>query len=167
MSRCNAWRSFLQINALVALKLFRHPVDHPLVEIVAAQVRIAGSGADFEDSVADIEDRNIEGAAAEVEHQDRFVLLLVEAVGERCRRRLVDDAEHVQSGDLAGVLGRLPLRVVEVGRDGDHRVVDLLAQILGRVVGELAQYQRGNLFRRVLLAHDLKAHGVVRAGTTL
>ena len=82
---------FAQIDALIALKFFRHPVHQPLVEIVAAQVRIARSRADFEDAVADIEDRDVEGAAAEIEHHDRFVLLLVETVGERRRSRLVDD----------------------------------------------------------------------------
>ena len=38
------------------------------------------------------------------------------AVG-RMRERgggLVDDAENIEAGDLAGVLGRLPLRVIEV-----------------------------------------------------
>ena len=93
-------------------------------------MRITRGRVDFEDSVADIEYRNVERAAAEVEHQDHFVLFLLETVGERCSRRLINDAEHVESGDLAGVFGRLPLRVVEVGRDGDHRVIDLLAQVL-------------------------------------
>ena len=72
--------------------------------------------------------------------------------------------QHVEPGDLAGVFGRLALRVVEVSRDGDHRVVDLLAQIFRRVFGELAEHLRGDLFGRILLAHDLETHGVVRPG---
>jgi hypothetical protein len=46
----------------------------------------------LEDAVADLEDRDVERAAAEVVHRDRLVLLLVEAVGERRSGRLVDDA---------------------------------------------------------------------------
>ena len=127
-------------------------------------MRIAGGRADFENAVADVEDRNVERAAAEIEHHDRFVLLFVESVGQRRRRGLIDDAEHVEAGDLAGVFGRLALRVVEICRHGDHRVVDFLAQIFGRVVGELAQHLRRNFFGRILLAHDFKAHGVVGTG---
>jgi hypothetical protein len=63
----------------------------------------------LEHAVADLEDRDVERAAAEVVDGDRLVLLLVEAVGERRRGRLVDDALDVEAGDLAGVLGRLAL----------------------------------------------------------
>ncbi len=68
------------------------------------------------------------GAAAEVIDRDRACPLLVEPVGERGRGRLVDDAQHLEAGDLAGILGRLALGVVEVGRDGDDRLVDGLAE---------------------------------------
>merc|ERR1719387_3241599 len=53
---------------------------------------------------------------------------VVEAVRDRGRGRLVDDAHHVQARDGAGVLGRLALGVVEVGRDSHHGVLDLLAK---------------------------------------
>ena len=72
--------------------------------------------------VVQLEHGDVVGAAAEVEHGDLLVLLLVEAVGERGGRRLVDDAQHVEAGDLAGVLGRLTLRVVEVRGHGDDRL---------------------------------------------
>ena len=83
------------------------------------------------------------------------VLLLVEAVGERRRGRLVDDALDVEAGDAAGVLGRLALRVVEVRRDGDDRLGDLLAQVVLGGLLELLQDLRRDLGRRVLLAADL------------
>src|SRR6185503_7142636 len=86
---------------------------------------------------------------------DEVVLGLVEAVGQRGRRGLVDDALDVQAGDATSVLGGLPLRVVEVRGDGDDRLRDLLAQIiLGRLL-QLAEYARRDLRRRQLLAANL------------
>ena len=105
-----------QVDALGLLELGDEPVDDALVEVVAAEVRVAVGGLDLDDALADLEDRDVEGAAAEVVDRDGLVLLLVEAVGQRRRGGLVDDAQDVEPGDLAGVLGRLALRVVEVGR---------------------------------------------------
>jgi len=88
-------------------------------QVVAAEVGITVGGLDLEDAVADFEDGDVEGAAAQVEDGDFLILLLVEAVGERRGGRLVDDAQHVEAGDLAGVLGGLTLGIVEVRGDGD------------------------------------------------
>ena len=115
-SRCSAIRSFDEIDAFLLLELRDDPVDDALVEVVAAEVRVAVGRLDLDDAFADFEDRDVEGAAAEVVDGDRLVLLLVEPVGQRRRRRLVDDAHHFEAGDLPGVLGGLALRVVEVGR---------------------------------------------------
>jgi hypothetical protein len=51
----------------------------------------------------------------------------------------------LRPGDLAGVLGRLALGVVEVGRHGDDRAVDLLAQVVLGGLLELLQDERGDL----------------------
>ena len=113
-----------QVDALGLLELGHEPVDDRLVEVVAAEVVVTGGRLDLEHAVADLEHGHVERAAAEVEDEDRLVGLLVEAVGQRGRGRLVDDALDVEAGDLAGVLGRLALVVVEVRGDGDHRAVD-------------------------------------------
>jgi hypothetical protein len=78
--------------------------------------------------------------------------LLVEAVGERSGRRLVDDAQHFKTGDLAGVLGGLALGVVEVGRNGDDGLVDGLAEIGFGGFLHLLQDEGRDLGRGVLLA---------------
>jgi NAD-specific glutamate dehydrogenase. len=131
-------------------------------------VVVAGGRLHLEDAVADFQHRDVEGAAAEVEDEDRLVgLLFVEPVGERRRGRLVDDPLHVEPGDLAGVLGRLALVVVEVGGDGDHGAVDRLAQIRLGVGLQLLQDHRADLRRAVLLAAHVDAHVPVRPGLDL
>ena len=157
-------RVLAEVDALIPLELGDHPVDDRLVEVVAAEVVVPVGRLHLEDAVAELEDGHVERAAAEVEDEDRLLgALLVEAVRERRGRRLVDDAEDVEAGDLAGVLRRLALRVVEVGRDGDDGVGDRLAEVRLRVLLELLQDHRGELRRRELLALCLDAYVVVRA----
>ncbi len=102
-------------------------VDDALVPVVATEAVVAGGRADLDGRevvlvLAHLEQRDVERAATEVEDEDELVLLaLVEAVGEGGRGGLVDDAQHVEARDLAGLLGGLALGVVEVGGDGDRR----------------------------------------------
>ncbi len=53
-----------------------------------------------------------------------FWSLLIHAVGQSGGGRLVDDTLDIQTGDLAGVLGRLTLRVGEVSGNGDDGLGD-------------------------------------------
>ena len=156
-----------QVDPLLLLELVRDPVDDALVEVLAAEEGVAVGRLDLEDPVADLEDRDVEGAAAEVVNGDLALALLLEAVGERRRGRLVDDPQHLEPGDLAGVLGRLTLRVVEVGGHRDHRLGHLLAEIALRRLLHLLQDERADLARAVLLALDLDPGVPVRAGDDL
>ncbi len=152
-----------KVDALRLLELGDHPVDDRLVEVVAAEVVVAVRGLDLEDALTELEDRDVERPAAEVPDEDRLVGFLLEAVGERRGGRLVDDAEDVEAGDLAGVLRRLALGVVEVGGDSDDRVGHRLAEVGLGVRLELLEDHRGDLRRCVLLAARLDADVAVRA----
>ncbi len=130
-----------------------------LVEVLAAEERVAVGREHFELALAvdvgELDDRDVEGAAAEVVHGDLAVTArLVEAIGQRGRRRLVDDALDGEARDAAGVLGRLALLVVEVRRHRDHGFRDRLAEVvLGRLL-HLHEHARRDLRRRHLLAVD-------------
>ena len=142
-----------QVDALILLELGRHPVDDRLVEVVAAEVVVAVRRLHLEDAVAELEHRHVERAAAEVEDEDRLVgAFLVETVGQRGRGGLVDDPDDVEAGDLAGVLRRLALRVVEVGGHGDDDVRDRLAEERLGVRLQLLQDHRADLRRGELPA---------------
>ena len=145
-----------EVDALLVLELGDQPVDDPLVPVVAAQLGVAVGGLDLEDALADLEHRHVEGAAAEVEHEDGLVgALLVEAVGQRRGGGLVDDAQHLEAGDLARLLGGGALGVVEVGGHGDHGLGDGVAQVGLGVALELLQDAGADLLGRVLLAVDV------------
>ncbi len=142
------------VDALVLLEFRGQKLDEPLVEVLAAQVGVAIGRFDLENALAQLQDRNVERSPAQVEDGDLLVLLLVQAVSQGGRRRLVDDPEHVQAGDLAGVLGGLPLGVVEVGRHGDDRVRDFFAQIVLGGLFHLHQDHRRNFRGAVISAPD-------------
>ena len=74
------------------------------VEVVAAEMRVAVGRQDLEDPVLDAQDRDVEGAAAEVVDGDHALAEPLQPVGERRGGRLVDDADHVEAGDAPGVL---------------------------------------------------------------
>ena len=97
-------RVLAQVDAVLLLEFVGHVIDEDLIEVVAAQVGVAVGGLDLEDAVADVQDGDVEGAAAQVEHGDLLVLLLVEPIGQRRGRRLVDDA-HALLGLLAASCG--------------------------------------------------------------
>ncbi len=156
-----------EVDAVLLLELAREVFDDAQVEVLAAEEGVAIGRLHLEEPLVDLQDRNVEGAAAEVVDRDGLGALLVEAVGQRRRGRLVDDPEHLQPGDLAGVLGGLALGVVEVGRHSDHRLADLLAEIALGGFLHLLQHEGGNLARGVLLALDLDPGVAVRAGDDL
>ena len=114
-------------------------------------MRVAVRGLHLEHAVADFQNRNIERAAAQVIDRDLLVLFLVEPVGERRRGRFVDDAQHFEAGNAAGVFRGLTLRVVEVGGNGDDGLRDFLAETGFGVGLELGENHRGNFGRGELL----------------
>ena len=136
-----------QVDSLVLLELVGQVVDDPQVKVLATQMGIPVGRLDFEDALANLENRDVEGAAAQIEDGDFFFLAFVQPVGQRCGRRLVDDPQHVQPCDLARIFGRLALAVVKVRRYRDDRVVDRLAQVILGVLLDVGQHERADFSR--------------------
>ena len=85
------------------LELVGQVVDEADVEILATEEGVAIGGLHLEDAVADLQHGDVKSAAAEVIDRYDAGVLLVEAVGQRRSGRLVDDAQHLETGDPAGV----------------------------------------------------------------
>ena len=157
-------RVLTQVDVVLGLERLGHVVDKHVVEVITSQVRIAVGRLNLEDTVAQLQDGDIERTATEVVYGNLHILaLLVQTVGKRCGRRLVDDSANLQTGNLARLLRGLTLRVGEVGRHGDNRLGYLLAQIvLGRLL-HLLQNDGRNLLRRVETSVDVDTGRVVVA----
>ena len=155
----------VEVDAVGFFEFTDHPFDDALVKIVAAKAVVAGGGENFKHAVADVENGDVERAAAEVVDHDLLFLLFFNAVRQRRGGRLVDDAEHFQARDAAGVLRRLALRIGEIRRHSDDRLRHGRADISLSVGLELLQDHCGDFLRGEFFAVD--GHAVVRAHLAL
>src|SRR5690606_4914335 len=112
------------VDVVLGQELVRHLLRDDQVEVVAAEEAVAGGGQDFEDVVREVEEGDIEGPTAKIVDGDALAATATKAVCERRRRGLVQDAEHLQTGDATGDLRGGALQVVEVGGHRDHGTLD-------------------------------------------
>ena len=68
----------MKVEAGIRLELADQPIHNPLVEIIAAKVRIAIGRLHLDYTLTNLKNRDVEGTAAEVIDRNRLVLLLIE-----------------------------------------------------------------------------------------
>ena len=139
------------------------PIDDPLVEVIATQVRVTIRREHLKDAFAELQDGDIERPATQVKDGDLLVALLLEPVGQGGRGRLIDNALHIQAGDLAGILGGLSLRVIEVGGDGDYGFGHLFAKVILRGLPHLLEDHGRDFGRGIDLVLDLDGRIAIAA----
>lgn len=118
------------IDVVLLVEGLGEVVDDTLVEILTTKMGITSGSQDFEDTLVDGKERDIESATTEIVDNDLALTIgLIKTVGDSGRGGLVDNAEDVKTSNHAGVLGSLSLVIVEVGGDGNDGVGDLLAKV--------------------------------------
>ena len=76
---------------------------------------------------AEVKESDIKGAAAKIVDHDLAVLFkLADTVIQRGRRRLVDDVQHVKTGDDTGLLRRGALLVTKIRRAGNDHILNVM-----------------------------------------
>ena len=143
-----------EVDSLARLELVGKELDDFVIEILTAEEGVTIGRLHLEHTVADLENGDVKGAATKIIDDDQAGFALVEAIGEGRGRRLVDDTKHFKTGDLACILGGLTLRIVEIGRDRDHRLGYAFAEERLGVFLQLAQNEARDLARRIFLAID-------------
>ncbi len=154
-----------QIHILCLLELIYHPLGNAVVVVITAEVRITVGSQNLDNAVTDLDNRYIEGTAAQVINHDLLLGLIIQTISQRCGCRLVDDTLYLEAGNASCVLGGLSLGIVEVCRNSDDSLTDLLTEICLGICLQLLQDHCGNLLRCVALAVD--AYLVVRAHVSL
>ena len=146
-----------EVDAVRFLELCHGVFHDALVKVVAAEAGIAAGGQHRKSAVFDLDDGDVEGAAAEVVDQDLLGRFVVKAVGHSGGGRLIDDAQDVQARDAARILGGLALAVVKVSGDGDDGLRHRLTQVALGVAAYLGQYHGADLLRSQVFAVDVDA----------
>ena len=127
---------------------------------------VSGSRLDLEDAVLDAEERNVEGASSEVEDEDGLGLLFlfVNAVSNRRGGGLVDDSEHIEARDNAGIACRVTLGVVEIRRACNDGVGHLATEANLSNAFHLLEHHGGDLFGAKVLVLAIDSDSDQRFG---
>src|SRR5512147_763023 len=92
-------------------------------------MRVAVSSDDLKNSLAQLEDRNVEGAATEIVDGNGSGLLPVQSVSQGCSGGLIYETKNIEPRDAPGVLRRLSLCIVKVSRNGDNSLLHWSAEV--------------------------------------
>ena len=157
----------LDVDSVLLLEDLAEMVGESLIEIFSAQVSVTSGGNNLEHSTVDGQEGHIESATTEIEHDDVLLAsLLVHAVSDSGGGGLIDNSEHLKSGDGTGILGGQTLGVVEIGGHGDDSVLDLLGEVRLSDILHLGEDHGGDLLgREGFLAHAGHIDGDVRLAT--
>merc|ERR1719370_656109 len=94
---------------------------------------ITMSGFHFKDTIIDAQNGHIKGTASKIEDQNvllaRGTIFLVQSICDGSSSGFVDNSEHIQATNGASIFCCLSLRIVEVGRDSHHCIVDRTTQV--------------------------------------
>ena len=118
------------IDTVLLVEGLGEVVDDALVEILTTETGVTSGSQDLENALLDGKKGHIESTTTQVVDDDLTLLTgLIKTVGDSGGGGLVDNAEDVETGDHAGILGGLALVVVEVSGNGNNGVGDLLAEV--------------------------------------
>ena len=138
-----------------------------MVVIVTTQSRVAAGGQDFKHALCEAQDRNIESAATQIKHGINAFARIVETVSNGRCGGFVDQAQHIQAGQLGCVFGGLALGVVKVGGHGDDRAVEVIVEGVFGSVTQGGQDLGTDFDRRFGALHRLDTEHALLAGGEL
>ena len=156
-------RGISDLGAVGRLEMVQGEFDNFLVEVVTAQMVVTVAGEHFHYIAFQVDQRYVEGAAAQVVHQRFARTLMTGFIGQRGGGGFVEDAHDLQPGDFTGFAGRLALHVGKIGRHGNDRLVDRLPQVILGDLLQPAQDHGGDFRRAVVLVAQGDAAGFAHA----
>jgi hypothetical protein len=146
----------VEIDTLLFLELLDQVAHQDDIKVLATEMGITVGRLDLEHTALNLQNGDIESSTSKVVHGNDVVGRLVKTVGKSSSSGLIDNTEDIETGDLSSVLGGLTLGVVEVGRDSDNGILDVLAHVGFSGFLHLSENEASDLRWRILLALGLK-----------
>src|SRR5262245_40558398 len=110
-------------------------VHDATVQIVTPETGISIGRENLKNPCVQFEYREFEGASTQiVDSNSGFLLQAIQPVSEGSRRGLVDDSFNGQPGEFTCRFCRRSLGVIEVGRNGNHRSIDIFTKCPGCIL---------------------------------
>src|SRR5262245_41774059 len=92
-----------QIDAMALCKPVADEIQQLIVEVVAAQCRVAVAGQHFDDAAFTHHNGNVESSTAQIVNEDVFWLLTSWIVCQRSRGRLIENSHDLEPREFAGL----------------------------------------------------------------
>ena len=145
-----------QVHTVGGLELGNQPIHHTLVPIVTTEVSVAVRALYFKDSITNFQHAHVKCAATQVKDEHGlFLRAFVEAIGQRSCCWFVDNAQHFETGNLAGFFGGRALCIIEIGGHGDDCLGHRVTEVRLGITLELHQRAGADFLRGVLLAINI------------
>ena len=126
-------------------------INDAVIKVISTEESITIGRFNFENTVTQLEDGDIEGPTTQVINNNGFIFSFIQTVCQRGGSGFIDDPLDVESGYFPCLFGSLALRVVEVRRNGDDSVGDGSAEICLSVGFGFLKYLGGDFLRSVIL----------------
>uniref|UniRef100_A0A6N2LQW8 Uncharacterized protein n=1 Tax=Salix viminalis TaxID=40686 RepID=A0A6N2LQW8_SALVM len=96
--------------------------------VLTSKMGVSSRGFHLKNTLLYGQKRDIKSTTTQIKNQHVLLAhtgrLLIKTISDGSSRRLIDDTHHVQTCNNTGILGGLPLRVIEVCRDGNNSILD-------------------------------------------
>lgn len=134
------------VDLELLLELIGKVLGEGLVKVATTKVTIPGSGLDVQFSFAELDDRDSVVAGTDVDKGDSAGLLLGageiqfgDTVAQSDRRRVVDQSESLEAGNVGGIEHRPSLHICEPGGDTDDDIGHAQFDFVGSGVLDLVE----------------------------
>ncbi|ETE72736.1 hypothetical protein L345_01432, partial [Ophiophagus hannah] len=147
------------VTLMLALEFLHKVTHHAIVKVLPTQVGISSSRFHFKDAIFNGQNGNIKCATTQV--KDQYILLtcsapfFIQTIGNGSSRRLINDAQYVETCNGTCIFGGLTLGVIEVCRYSNYSTLDFATQVSLGYFLHFGQYHRGNFFRKEVLGVTL------------